>query len=353
MNDRRGVFEFSADELGAWCQAHGHAAYRARQIHRWIVHRRVTEFAEMSDVPIRLREQLADHWTPIRSTIVRERVDRDGTVKLLIRLCDGQTIECVLMRESTRRTVCLSTQVGCAMGCVFCASGLEGLARNLSSGEIIEQLLHARQQLPKHERLTHIVVMGMGEPLANLGALAPALGFATSRQGLGISARHVTISTVGLTGKIRALAQLGRPYHLAISLHAPNDRLRRSIVPTAGKVSVADLVAAADEYRVLTGRQVTFEYVLLAELNDQPDHARELAQLLGGRDAMINLIPYNTVSGLNFNRPADIAINRFASILRRAGIVVRIRKRKGGSIDAACGQLRRRASTSQQIVTAQ
>ena len=204
-------------------------------------------------------------------------------------------IECVLIQEEGRRTACISTQVGCGMGCVFCASGLNGVDRNLTVGEILEQLVRLRNLLPPHpdpspggrgarcERLTHIVVMGMGEPLANLDNLLEALDVATAKDGLGIGARHVTISTVGLPAKIRRLADLGKQYHLAVSLHAPNDALRNQIVPTNDKTGLAAILEAADYFFEKTGRQVTYEYVLLGGLNDEPMHARELAALLQGR----------------------------------------------------------------------
>jgi 23S rRNA (adenine2503-C2)-methyltransferase len=277
--------------------------------------------------------------------VIRESNDSaTGANKLLISLHDGRTIECVLLTEESRRTVCLSTQVGCAMGCVFCASGLEGVERNLTSSEMMEELLHCRNRLPAEERLSHIVVMGMGEPLANLDSLLETLDWATSPTGLGISARHVTISTVGLPKRIRALADAGKSYHLAVSLHAPHESLRRQIVPTAEKISLDELLSAADYFREKTGRQVTFEYVLLADINDAPEQARELVQLLGRRDAFVNLIPFNPVADLPYRTPRPERIQAFAGILRRAGISIKTRKRKGSAINAACGQLRRIAT---------
>ena len=221
----------------------------------------------MTDLPRDLRQRLAQEFTPLATHIVRHQRAGDGTQKLLLRLSDDQVIECVLIPENERRTACISTQVGCGMGCVFCASGLNGVVRNLTAGEILEQLLRLRNLLPLEERLTNIVVMGMGEPLANLDALLEALVTATSKAGLGIGARHVTISTVGLPAKIRRLADLGKPYHLAVSLHAPNDQLRTRIVPTNDKTGLKAILAAADYYFEKTGRQLTYEYVLLRGLN--------------------------------------------------------------------------------------
>lgn len=335
------IIEATDDDLRAWCVSHGEPEYRARQIRRWIVHGRAATFDAMTDLPKSVRSALQDNWRMLGSSIIRTQRDFDGTVKLLLSLADGRSVECVLLCEADRRTICMSTQVGCGMGCVFCASGLGGLERSLSAGEMIEELVHVSRQLDESERLTHIVVMGMGEPLANLDALLQALEFATSPAGLGISGRHVTVSTVGLPAKIRNLADAGKPYSLAVSLHASNDALRRRIVPTAAHVTLAEILEAADDYRGRTGRQVTFEYVLLAGVNDQPSHADELARLLAGRDVMLNLIPYNPVSELEYARPDDESIEAFAGPLRRHGFVVKIRKRKGGNIDAACGQLRR------------
>jgi 23S rRNA (adenine2503-C2)-methyltransferase len=340
---RRGLLELSSGELLAWLQAHGQPPLRARQLRRWALAGRATSFEAMTDLPRALRQELAAELTPLASVIDRHLVSCDGTHKLLLRLGDGQVIECVLLKEADRRTVCVSTQVGCGMGCVFCASGIGGVVRNLSAAEVLEQLLHARNLLPPDERLTHIVVMGMGEPLANLDALLEALAVATAPDGLGLSARHVTISTVGLPVKICRLADLGKSYHLAVSLHAPNDELRTRIVPTNDKTGLTAILEAADYFYRTTKRQVTYEYVLLRDLNDRPEHAAELARLLRGRQAHVNLIPFNDVAGLPYRRLTQQALDDFLAILRRAGISVKVRKRKGADIDAACGQLRRAA----------
>ena len=340
---RRALLDLPSEELLSWLHVQGQAPLRARQLRRWLFAGRATAFEQMSDLPKRLREELAAEYRPLGSEIDRHLVSCDGTHKLLLRLRDGQVIECVLLQEADRRTVCVSTQVGCGMGCVFCASGLGGMVRNLSAGEILEQLLHTRNLLPTDESLTHIVVMGMGEPLANLDALLEALAVAAAPQGLGIGARHITISTVGLPAKIRRLADLGKQYHLAVSLHAPNDELRTRIVPTNDKTGLHAILEEADYFQATTGRQVTYEYVLLRDLNDRPAHAAELAKLLQGRQAHVNLIPFNDVAGLPYRRLTQQALTDFLTILRGAGISVKVRKRKGADIDAACGQLRRAA----------
>jgi 23S rRNA (adenine2503-C2)-methyltransferase len=316
---------------------------RARQVRRWVLEGRATNFDEMSDLPKALRADLAAAFDVFGTRVERHLVASDDTHKLLLRTHDGHFIECVLIQDEGRHTACISTQVGCGMGCVFCASGLNGVERNLTSGEIVEQLVRLRNLTAPDERLTHIVVMGMGEPLANLDNLLDALAVAGDKHGLGTGARHVTISTVGLPAKIRRLADLGKQYHLAVSLHAPNDELRTKIVPTNDKTGIPDILAAADYFFETTGRQVTYEYVVLGGLNDQPLHARQLAGLLRGRKAHVNLIPWNDVTGLPYQRPRDEDLSNLIDTLRKAGVSVKVRKRKGSEIDAACGQLRRSA----------
>ncbi len=328
-DSRRALLEVSSEELLAWLRSREQAPLRTRQMRRWLFAGRATSFEQMSDLPRGLRQELAAAFRPLGSDIARHLISCDGTHKLLLRLADGQVVECVLLPEADRRTVCVSTQVGCGMGCVFCASGLGGVVRNLTSGEILEQLLHARNLLPAGERLTNVVVMGMGEPLANLDALLEALAIATSPEGLGIGARHITISTVGLPAKIRRLADLGKQYHLAVSLHAPNDELRTRIVPTNDRTGLSAILEAADYFHATTGRQVTYEYVLLRDINDQPAHAAELAKLLRGRQAHVNLIPFNDVAGLPYRRLTQQALTDFLAILRGAGISVKVRSARG------------------------
>jgi 23S rRNA (adenine2503-C2)-methyltransferase len=228
------------------------------------------------------------------------------------------------------------------MGCVFCASGLLGLTRNLSAGEIVEQILHLDRLLPPLERITNIVVMGMGEPLANLPNLLKALGTLDEKGGLGLSPRRVTISTVGLPEKIRELAHFGKPYNLAVSLHGPNDTLRNELVPVNRNIGIEAILTAADEFFEQTGRRVTYEYVVLGGRNDSVEEARELACLLSGRNAHINLIPMNAVSELPFHDPEAERLRRFVEVLEQGGVTTTVRKRKGADIDAACGQLRLR-----------
>ncbi len=327
--------------LREWLAQRGESPMRLRQLRHHLYRRGCIDYDQMTDLPRPLRQKLAAAFPLLATTVEHRAVAADGTHKLLVRLKDRRSVECVLIQDGGRATACISTQVGCGMGCVFCASGLSGVERNLTPPEIVEQLLHLWHS--GQRRPTHIVVMGMGEPLANLDNLLQALAIACDpKAGMGISQRHVTISTVGLPKRIRQLAASGTHYHLAVSLHAPNDELRTRLVPTNAKTGIAAIVAAADEFFRLTGRQVTYEYVLLGGVNDDARCARELAQLLRGRKAHVNLIPWNPVAGLPFRRPTDAAIQHIVFTLRQAGISVKVRKRKGAEIDAACGQLRRR-----------
>ncbi len=335
------LLEPDSQLLAGWLAEQGAPAYRAGQIRRWLFERRAQSFEDMTDLPKDLRTRLAADFTIWTSKIVLHSQAADGTEKLLLALGDSERIECVLLRDGHRRTICISSQVGCAMGCVFCASGLDGVIRNLTAGEIVEQMLRLSRLLPADERLSHIVVMGMGEPLANLDHLLPALGEATSPSGLGIGHRRITISTVGLPPAMRRLADIDARYQLAVSLHAPNDELRNRLVPVNKNIGIEAIIEAADHYFKVSGRRLTFEYVLLGELNDRLEHAHELAAHLRGRTALLNVIPYNPVAGLPYQTPSRKAQDRFVSILQDAGINVQVRERKGDEIEAACGQLRR------------
>jgi 23S rRNA (adenine2503-C2)-methyltransferase len=336
------LLEQTPAKLRDWFGEQGLPGYRAGQLWKWLFRNRAADFDEMTDLSAELRQQLPRQFQIWTTHVVGHRTAADGTEKLLLELHDGERVECVLLRDDKRHcAVCLSTQVGCDMGCVFCATGLEGSVRNLTTGEILEEMLQLQRLLGAEERLSHVVVMGMGEPLLNLDALLPALGVVTSREGLEISVRRITISTVGLPGGIRRLARDNCPYHLAVSLHAADDALRNELVPANRGFGIAAILAAADEFFELTGRRVTFEYVLLAGVNDRPEHARQLSQLLRGRPALINVIPYNPVPSLPYRRPSPAATARFVDILANGGLNVNIRHRKGERIRAACGQLRR------------
>lgn len=334
------IYELSRAELGRWCEEHSIPGYRADQIRRWIFGKRVDSYSAMHDIPAAVRALLSETFSLFPGQLVDHRVASDRTEKLLLKLTDGELVECVLMREPDRRTICISTQVGCGMGCVFCASGLQGLKRNLTTGEILEQVLQLDRLLDQGEAITNVVVMGIGEPLANLKALVPALDSLNDKGGLGLGARRITISTVGLPDRIRELAQLGKAYNLAVSLHAPNNELRTRLVPVNDRIGIDAVLQAADDFFAITGRRVTYEYVLLSGVNDGPEHARELGRLLQSRVAHVNLIPMNSVTELSFVEPTAPRTSEFVRVLEQFGIPATVRKRKGADIDAACGQLR-------------
>jgi len=336
----RAILDLTIEQLAEWLKSLGQPSFRAKQIRRWLVQRRITTFEQMTDLPASLRKQLGEQFRFSPFEVVGHQIAKDATEKLLLRLHDGELVECVLMRDPDRRTVCISTQVGCAMGCVFCASGLLGVKRNLTPTEIIEQVLVLHRMMKDDERITNVVVMGIGEPLANYRSLMQALTFLTDPDGFGLGARRITVSTVGLPDKIRELAQSGQQFNLAVSLHAPNDALRTEIVPVNKSIGIQDILDAADEYFEITGRRISYEYVLMAGINDRPEHAEELAFLLRGRNAHVNLIPMNGVNELIMTAPRDPDTQEFLDILEYQGITATVRKRKGADIDAACGQLR-------------
>ncbi|MDR7483832.1 MAG: 23S rRNA (adenine(2503)-C(2))-methyltransferase RlmN [Armatimonadota bacterium] len=329
------------DELETTAAGLGEPRYRGRQLARWIYQHRAGTFEEMTDLPRAFRDRLARLATLTRLRVLR-RVDssHDLTTKFLLGLADGATIETVLMRyEDGRRTVCVSTQVGCGMGCTFCATGLAGLVRNLTAGEVVDQVLAVSEETG--ERPTHVVFMGMGEPLANYAATLRAVRLLNAPVGPRIAMRRMTISTVGLVPQIRRLAQERLQLTLAISLHAPDDALRAQLVPVTRRWPIADLLDAARAYARLTGRRVTFEYVLMAGVNDRDEHARALGGLLAGWGAHVNVIPWNPVYGLQYRRPPADAVRRFVSLLRERGVPATVRIDRGVDIDAACGQLQR------------
>ena len=334
------IFGLNLPELEVWCAERKLPRFRAEQIFRWLYARRANSWDEMSDLPAALRAQLAESFVLFAATVETHRIANDRTEKLLLKLRDGEFVECVLMREPDRNTICISTQVGCGMGCVFCASGLAGLTRNLKTAEILEQVARLDRLQAAEERLTNVVVMGMGEPLANLKQLLPTLERMQHPLGLNLGARRITVSTVGLPEKIRDLAASGQAYNLAVSLHAPNDTLRNQIVPVNKNIGIAAILEAAEDFFNATGRRVTYEYVLLAGVNDSLEQARELTELLAGRNAHVNLIPMNAVSLLSLGGSTSQQARQFAALLERSGIPATIRKRKGADIDAACGQLR-------------
>jgi 23S rRNA (adenine2503-C2)-methyltransferase len=322
----------SAEELASLL---GLPAYRGRQIVAWI-ERGAGSFEEMTDLPKDLRAALPERLRLTASETAEVHESPDGTRKLLVRMEDGALVECVLIPEGKRLTLCLSSQVGCPAGCAFCASGLLGLTRSLLAHEIYEQLYHAGRAAGGADRISNVVMMGMGEPLLNFDAVVSAIPL------LGLSARRITVSTVGLPDRMRRLAGTGLKVNLAVSLHAPDDETRNRLVPVNRKFGVREVVRAAREYFDETGRDVTFEYILIDGMNADDAHAKSLVRLLGRGHLNVNLIPLNPVEGLPFLPPPDDRVEAFRRRLEQAGIPTHVRRPRGREIDAACGQLRLR-----------
>jgi 23S rRNA (adenine2503-C2)-methyltransferase len=328
------VLEMTVEGLREAVESAGQPAYRAEQIADWVYRKAVAEPAEMTNLPRDLAGRLG-----VMTSAVAGRADaRDGTIKLLLALADGERIETVLIPTARRATACLSTQVGCAFACRFCATGLDGFRRNLTAGEILEQLLHLRRAAERD--ITHVVFMGMGEPLANYDATLAAVRAIIDPARFGISARRVTVSTVGLPKPMRRLAAEDLPITLAISLHAPNDALRRELIPAAARAPVEKILAAAEAFFASRKREVTLEYVLLRGVNDTGVCAEALARIARRLRCNVNLIRYNRVASLPYEPPGRAAVSAFAARLRRRGVNVHVRRSRGLDAHAACGQLR-------------
>jgi len=343
------LYDLSLPELEAHVAGLGQPKYRARQVWEWAYRHLAASYDDMTNVPAALRAALADALPFPRTDVVREIASDDGqTRKRLLRLADGRLIETVLMLYDPRSdsrgraTVCVSSQAGCAMGCSFCATGQGGFERNLTAGEIVAQVIgFAREQRDAGgQRITNVVFMGMGEPLANLPAVWRAIETLTSAAGFGLGARHITISTVGLIPGIRKLAEEPLQVGLAVSLHAPDDALRRSMIATAHRYPLADIVEACRAYIEKTGRRVTFEYCLIERVNDAPEQARALAELLRGLLCHVNLIPVNPTRDDRIRRPRRDRTLAFQRELAARGVPCTVRVEKGTEIAAACGQLR-------------
>ena len=324
----------------------GEPSYRAGQITDWLYKKRVDTIDKMTNLPQPLRERLSETFSLGKMDVVRVLGARDTTRKFLFRLVDGNLIESVLIPaslalyggRSDRRTICVSTQVGCAYGCKFCASGLEGFSRNLSANEIVDQLIAVERAAG--EMIDNIVFMGMGEPLANLENVLRAIRIVNAEWGLGIGARHITISTSGLAPQIRKLGEERLQIRLAVSLHGATDEVRNRIMPINRRYNIETLLSACDYYKAHKKQRLTFEYILIADVNDFDDQARFLSRHAHRLSAKVNLIPYNSVSGLPWTRPSEKRQEKFLSILRAEGIPVTLRREKGHDIDAACGLLR-------------
>ncbi len=374
MTDRPHVFDLDPDALRSRIADLGMAGFRAEQVIDWVYRKHTADPREMTNLSKADRERLAETIDFTRGRVVRRQQATDGTEKLLVSWPPPSATtdspvpssECVMIPAAShesgkpRRTACISTQVGCPVGCRFCASGLGGLEANLTAGQIVEQVFHlnalgdppdapsnaSRSKIAdSRSQITHVVFMGMGEPLANFRATAGALRRLTADWAFGLSARRITVSTVGLPAPIRRLADLRLPVTLAISLHAPSDPLRRELIPWARRTRIDSLIDAGRYYFARTGREVTLEYILLGGVNDRPTHARQLADVAARLRSNINLIRYNEVAGLPYRRPSDDDVRRFQQTLREAKANVHLRASRGRDIAAACGQLRHEART--------
>lgn len=327
-------------ELGALVRELGEPAYRGRQLAHWLYRRGVHRFDAMTDLPASFRSRLREIATVGRSNLVAAQASRDGTTKLLLEEADGRRIETVLLPYEARTSVCISSQVGCPVGCIFCATATMGFARNVTAGEMVDQVLAAQEAAARagRQRITHVVVMGMGEPLLNVNELLKALRLLNSE--VGIAMRHITVSTAGCVPGIRRLAEENMQITLALSLHAPNDALRAQLIPLAKKYPLAETMSAIRDYTARTGRRVTLEYLLLAGVNDTEPLALELVQRARGMITHVNLIPWNPADSLShFAAPSAGRVRAFRRALERHGLTVTQRVERGQDISAACGQL--------------
>lgn len=350
------LLDFDLDALAAWCEGLGEKRYRATQLFRWVHQRGERDFSRMSDLARSLRDKLVGAAEVRPLPVVSEQASADGTVKWLFSVGGGDAVETVFIPEDDRGTLCVSSQAGCAVGCRFCSTGHQGFSRNLTTGEILAQLWYAEHQLrarlglaPGERAITNVVMMGMGEPLQNYGALLPALRVMLDDHGYGLSRRRVTVSTSGVVPMIDRLRE-DCPVALAVSLHAPDDALRNELVPLNRKYPLAELLGACERYLERAPRDfITFEYCMLDGVNDQPEHARRLLGLTQGRAAdgstlprvacKFNLIPFNPFPASGLNRSPAPVVQAFARQLQEGGIVTTVRKTRGDDIDAACGQL--------------
>jgi 23S rRNA (adenine2503-C2)-methyltransferase len=344
--NKESIYGLTLDQLAAWLMEHGHKKSRTAQVWDWLYRKRVTDFSEMIDVNKECVQLLADHFVMQTLNQHLKQESADGTIKFLFKLKDGNLIETVLMRHKYGLSVCVTTQVGCNIGCSFCASGLLPKSRDLSSGEIVEQIIkvqHHLDQAKQDESVSHVVVMGIGEPFDNFKNLVDFLLVIKDQKGLAIGARHITVSTSGLADKIVEFADSNLQVNLAISLHAPNNELRTQIMKINRAFPIEELMKAVDYYLEKTNRMITLEYILLKDVNDRREHALELVDLISDKRhlAKVNLIPYNPVDEHSqYQRSEQESVLAFYDVLKKQGINCTIRLEHGTDIDAACGQLR-------------
>ena len=338
-DQRPDLADLERPALESALEARGHKPFHARQIFRWIYRRGVTDINAMTDLSRELRATLASDFTLTTPVVAQREISIDGTEKFLLRLADGRHLESVFIPDTPAMTFCVSTQVGCAMACAFCLTGKMGLVRNLTAGEIAGQVRVLADALHLRDKTFNIVLMGMGEPLHNYDETMRALRILVDEHGFDIPARRITLSTVGLLPALERLAAEEVMPNLAISLHAPTDLQRGALVPVNTKYGVAEIINACKRFPLKRRSRITFEYVLLAGVNDSPQDARKLAKLVAGMKSKVNLIPLNAAVGIPFERPSDEVIDRFAKIVADYGVTISVRKSRGRDIRAACGQL--------------
>jgi 23S rRNA (adenine2503-C2)-methyltransferase len=343
----------SAGEFDSLVKDWGWPGFRAQQVRDWAYSKLVDQPAQMTNLGKAQRDELSQRLDVTTSHIVSRQTSSDGTIKLLLGWPDGAQAETVMIPDADRRTACVSSQVGCPVGCRFCASGVNGVKGNLTAGQIVEQVYRLNQILDREhgERITNVVFMGMGEPMSNYANVMQAIRVLHDPKCFNMGARRITISTVGVPSKMRELAAEELPINLALSLHAPNETLRRELIPWAEHFALDEILDACRYYFERSGREITLEYILLSGVNDRPEHARELAKLCKTMRANVNLIRYNEVTGLPYKRPVSRDVITFQEILRNSGVNAHVRKSRGRDIDAACGQLRRKQELEKVIAT--
>ncbi len=345
----RTIYDLNLQETEEMLKAKGQKAYRAKQLYSWLYRKHASSFSEMSDLPASLLEQLQEEYCIMPLEEADRQTARDGTAKYLFRMQDGSFVETVLMHFHFGESLCVSSQVGCNMGCTFCASGLLKKQRDLTAGEITAQVMYVQKELDKEEkRINNIVIMGTGEPFDNYDNVMNFCRIINSDHGLAIGARHITISTCGIVPKIREFAAGHYQYNLAISLHAPNDELRRKLMPVDRAYPLDELMAALKDYSEDNHRRLTFEYILLHGVNDSDEDGKQLADLVRGMNAYVNLIPYNSVDEHGYQSATDRQALHFYDVLMKNGVKATLRSRHGEDIDAACGQLRAKHERNKQ-----
>lgn len=338
---KKSIYGMTYEQMERWAESKGWKKFRVQQIFRWLYKERVTDFEQMTNLSKETRKALEEEFTFNPLQLVRSQISKDGTRKFLFRTEDGALLESVMMVFEYGNSVCVSSQVGCNMGCAFCASGLTKKQRDLTAAEMTAQVMHVQKALDEAgERVSHIVVMGTGEPFDNYDNVMDFLKTVNHDRGLAIGSRHITLSTSGIVPMIYKFADGHYQYNLAVSLHAPNDELRSRLMPVNKAWPLEELMKAIDYYTKENNRRLTFEYILLKGVNDSPAHARELARLLRGYNCYVNLIPYNSVDEHGFRSVSREEAMKFYDILKKEKIAVTIRKEHGSDIDAACGQLR-------------